>query len=363
MNKVKIDEKENNKNISTKNNSRSYNSFLNSHDNIFLSNKNDSKEMINENKFINIDSNANLSKIKKNDLEKINKIIDELKETKHHVYKDGDGNIIKDIVTHILSKFLSKLYPKCEINYGSISLLISKDYYLKNNISNKSELKIEENINYFFKSRYEYKYSKILKFNKEFFQNCGKILINIYSKIKLENISKTGGLKLYRNKINEENLNVLTDYYNYCDENHLDPAEVEKTLAWKNFEKKYNIPPEFIFLFNIFQEINILDIDLEFASDIETEEDFSFLLYEAARMMYEIRRFSSKCRYVDIPLFRLSSSVYLTFRCVCPSGISAGRVMLGMLIWLVRLATFISSASFLASLFWLWVSACPSGRI
>ena len=136
MNKVKIDEKENNKNISTKNISRSYNSFLNSHDNIFLSNKNDNKEMINENKFINIDSNANLSKIKKNDLEKINKIIDELKETKHHVYKDGDGNIIKDIVTHILSKFLSKLYPKCEINYGSISLLISKDYYLKNNISN-----------------------------------------------------------------------------------------------------------------------------------------------------------------------------------------------------------------------------------
>ena len=286
MNKVKIDEKENNKNISTKNISRSYNSFLNSHDNIFLSNKNDNKEMINENKFINIDSNANLSKIKKNDLEKINKIIDELKETKHHVYKDGDGNIIKDIVTHILSKFLSKLYPKCEINYGSISLLISKDYYLKNNISNKSELKIEENINYFFKSRYEYKYSKILKFNKEFFQNCGKILINIYSKIKLENISKTGGLKLYRNKINEENLNVLTDYYNYCDENHLDPAEVEKTLAWKNLEKKYNIPPEFIFLFNIFQEINMLDIDLEFASDIETEEDFSLFTISILNIIY-----------------------------------------------------------------------------
>ena len=285
MNNVNKDVQKNNKIILAKKNIfKNYNSFIYPNPKIFSSDKNDIK-MIKENSYINIDANANLNKIKKDDLEKINKKIEEFNDAKPQVYKDEDGNIIKDVVMYIMAQFLSKLYPKCPINIGNISLLISKEYYLKNNISNKSEIKIEENINYFFKSRYEYKYSKILKF-KEFFQNCGKILINIYSKIKLENISKTGGLKLYRTKVKEENLNVLTDYYNYCDENGLDPAEVEKTIAWKNLEKKYGIPPEYIFLSNIFQEISMIDIDLEFACDIENEEDFSLFTISILNITY-----------------------------------------------------------------------------
>jgi hypothetical protein len=111
--------------------------------------------------------------------------------------------------------------------------------------------------------------------NKLFFENCGKILIYIYSKLKLENIAETGGLKVYREKIYEENLNVLTDFYNYYDKTGYDPSELEKTFVWKQLENKYNIPPELIFLFNIFQEITTLDIELEFACDILNEEDFS----------------------------------------------------------------------------------------
>ena len=286
MNNVNKDVQKNNKIILAKKNIfKNYNSFIYPNPKIFSSDKNDIK-MIKENSYINIDANANLNKIKKDDLEKINKKIEEFNDAKPQVYKDEDGNIIKDVVMYIMAQFLSKLYPKCPINIGNISLLISKEYYLKNNISNKSEIKIEENINYFFKSRYEYKYSKILKFNKTFFQNCGKILINIYSKIKLENIAKSGGLKLYRKKIIEENLNVLTDFYNFCDENGVDPSEVEKTSVWKNFETKYNIPPEFIFLFNIFQEINIIDIDLEFACDILNEEDFSLFTITILNLLY-----------------------------------------------------------------------------
>ena len=287
MNDIKkIGKKKNKLIITKKDNLRNYNSFIYPNSKNFLSNKNVIKKRINENTFINIDSNVNLKKIKEDDLENINKKIEQLKENNPQINKDGEGNTIKDVVMDILSQFLSKLYPKCPINFGSISHLISKEYYSKNNIPAKSELKIEENINYFFKRRYEYKYSKIVKINKLFFQNCGKILINIYSKIKLENIAKTGGLKLYKDKINEENLNVLTDYYNFCDENGLDPVEVEKTLAWKNLEKKYNMPPEFIFLINIFQEINILDIDIEFACDIENEEDFSLFTISVLNIVY-----------------------------------------------------------------------------
>ena len=171
-----------------------------------------------------------MCKLNKKDIEKLNKQIESFSIVKQTIYKDEEGNIIKDVTTYILAQFLSKLYPKCPINIGNISLLISREYYNKNNFSKKNKFKIEDNINYFFNSRYEYKYSTTIKLNKIFFVNCGKIFIYIYSKFKLENISEFGGIKSYRNKITEENLNVLTDFYRYCSEKGYDPGEVEKTF-------------------------------------------------------------------------------------------------------------------------------------
>ena len=263
---------------------KNYNSYLYPNSSKFEKNKNEINKT--ENNFINIDANSYINKINKEDVQKISKEIEFINENKSYIYKDGDGNIIKDIVKYILAQFLSKLYPKCYINIGNISHLISKEYYNKNNFSDKKPFKIEENINYFFNSRFEYKYSKVLKINKSFFVNCGKILIKIYSTFKIENITDSGGLKSYRNKILEKNLNVLTDFYSFCSQNGYDPSEVEKTFVWKNLENRYNIPPEFIFLFNIFQEIIILELDLEFCSDILNEEDFTLFAITILNAIY-----------------------------------------------------------------------------
>ena len=244
---------------------------------------------INNEIYINIDSDSNFKKQEKNVLIKLNKKIDLFKEIRHVNYKDENGNVIKDVVKYILAQFLLKLYPKCEIsllNIGNISLLISKAFYSKNNFSKKFQLKIEENINYFFNKRYEYKYSTTLEMNKKFFENCGKILIYIYSKFKIENVSDLGGLKSYRNKIIEDNLNVLTDFYGFCAEKGYDPSEVEKSFVWKCLESKYNIPPELIFLINIFQETSTLDIDLEFVCDISNEDDFSLFAITILNIVY-----------------------------------------------------------------------------
>ena len=269
---------------------KNYNTFLfpNSN-NIYKNIKNIQEKRINNEIYINIDSGTNFRKQEKNDLIKLNKRIGLFKEIRHVNYKDENGNIIKDVVKYILVQFLLKLYPKCEIsliNVGNISLLISKEFYNKNNFFKKSQFKIEENINYFFNKRYEYKYSTTLKFNKKFFENCGKILLYIYSKFKIENVSEFGGLKSYRNKIIEENLNVLTDFYGFCAEKGYDPSEVEKSFVWKCLESKYNVPPELIFLINIFQETNTLDIDIEFACDILNEDDFSLFAITILNIIY-----------------------------------------------------------------------------
>ena len=263
---------------------KNYNSFLYPDSNNKLSNL--EEKILKENTYINIDSDYNFNIRQKDYINQTNEEIESFNETKVITYKDTEGNTIKDIVKYILAQFLSKLYPKCSINIGSISNLISKDFYSKNHFSNKNDFKIEKNINYFFNCRYEYKYSKVLKLNKLFFENCGKILIYIYSKLKLENIAETGGLKVYREKIYEENLNVLTDFYNYCDKTGYDPSELEKTFVWKQLENKYNIPPELIFLFNIFQEITTLDIELELACDILNEEDFSLFAITLLNSVY-----------------------------------------------------------------------------
>ena len=267
--------------------SKNFNSFLYPNSKNFELNAK-GKEKIEE-FYINIDSSSNFTKQEKNDIEKLNKIADSFKVIKHNFYRDEQGNIIKDIVKYILAQFLIKLYPKCPINLiniGNISLLISKEFYTKHNFSNQSEFKIEENINYFFNKRYEYKYAKALKCSKIFFENFGKILIYIYSEIKLNKITELGGLKYCRNIIIDEKLNVLTDFYNFCISEGYDPTEVEKTFVWKCLENKYSIPAELTFLINIFQEINTIDIDIEFACDILNEEDFSLFAITILNITY-----------------------------------------------------------------------------
>ena len=116
---------------------KNYNTFLfpNSN-NIYKNIKNIQEKRINNEIYINIDSGTNFRKQEKNDLIKLNKRIGLFKEIRHVNYKDENGNIIKDVVKYILVQFLLKIYPKCEIsliNVGNISLLISKEFYNKNN--------------------------------------------------------------------------------------------------------------------------------------------------------------------------------------------------------------------------------------
>jgi hypothetical protein len=86
-------------------------------------------------------------------------------------------------------------------------------------------------------------------------------------------MKESKGIKECILNILEKNIDVLTDYFYYCEENGLDPLQVQKTTVWKNLRKKYEIPPELIFLINIFHRMNVLDVNIEFDREILTEED------------------------------------------------------------------------------------------
>ena len=217
----------------------------------FLNNDNNSKNLIqdessfiNNDLYMNIDSKNYLLKTSKNDIEIINERIEKFKETKLDENETKKENLTKEIT----QKFLDKLYPKCETSVSKISLSISRDI---RGIKKLSTETIEEYIDYFYSLRHEIKYLKALKLNKDLFTNLGYLFCYIYSKFTQFKIKEISRIKEYLKTVIEKNTDVLTDYFFYCQENGIDPIQIKKTEVWKILSKKYEVPPELIFLVNI----------------------------------------------------------------------------------------------------------------
>ena len=262
----------------------SYISFLNLEND--KSNQ-DKEPIINDDIYLNIDSKNHFSEtlnstyiLVNQKIENFNQDIDNdaddlsLKTSK--IIKDGDIQK-KDLTRRIMKKFLDKLYPECEAKIKRISYLILE------RTKKISKDKVEEYINYFFDKRYDLKYSTSLKFTKGFFTNCGYILCYIYSKLDEFILNKMS--KHIENAISEGK-NVLTDFYQYCEEKGEDPSEIKKSYVWDDIRKNYEIPPEIIFLLNIFPEINTLEFDLNLIGDNLQEEDFNLFTITILNIKY-----------------------------------------------------------------------------
>ena len=257
----------------------SYKSFLKYYNNINQDKEVDSK--INNELYINIDPKNYFIQTTKKDLLLVQKRIDSFKDNIKSTNEDEikKGNLTKEI----MKKFLDKLFPGCEISARKISYSISKDIRANKKLNRDT---IEEYINYFFSNRYDLKYSTSLKFTKDFFINCGYILCYFFSKISENNFRQIGGIKNYINKVIENNINVIVDFYDYCTENDHDPSEMKKSYVWIEIGKKYEIPPEIIFLVNVFQEIDTLEFDIEFEGQILNEEDIKLFSITILNISY-----------------------------------------------------------------------------
>ena len=259
----------------------SYQSFLNSYN----TKKDSTKEellKINKELYINIDSKNYFIKTTEKDSLLVNQRIESFKDNKN---KDNSEEEIKKetLTKEIMRNFLDKLYPKCDIKARKISYLISREI---KTITKLNRNTIEEYLNYFFYKRYDLKYSTSLKFSREFFTNCGYIFCYIFSKINEVNIKQIGGLKQYINKVINNNINVIIDFYNYCTENGQDPSEMKKGIVFHSIKKKYEVPPELIFLVNMFQGIDTLEFEIEFEGEILNDVDINLFTITILNISY-----------------------------------------------------------------------------
>ena len=257
----------------------SYSTFLNKNENKNESSDKDMK-LINNELYLNIDSRNKLKEESQKELKIINQRIQNFKEITNS--KDIEASKEK-LTNQIIKKFLNKLYPKCETSVKKISLLISREIRTEKKVSKK---KVEQYINYFYSLRHDIKYSKALKLTKEIFRNIGYILCYIYSKLTKYSMKESGGIKECIRKIIEKKIDVLADFFFYCEENKLDPMQIEKTVVWKNLKKKYEIPPELIFLVNLFHRITIVDIHIEFDGEIVGDEDLKLFTITILNINY-----------------------------------------------------------------------------
>jgi hypothetical protein len=242
-------------------------------------NNNDSNKedlLINNDLYLNIDSKNVLTGTSKDDINFIKERIQTFQND-----QSNKDEISKEKLTQQITKmFLDKLFPKCESHVRKISLAISRDIQAIKKLTLEI---IEDNIDYFYSNRHEIKYLKSLKLTKERFRNIGYILCYIYPKLTKFKIKDSSEIKKYLKEVvknnnninikNKVNIDVLTDYFFYCGEKGIDPSQIKKTTVWKTLINKYEVPPELIFLVNLFGGIKYLVIDIDFEGEKLDNED------------------------------------------------------------------------------------------
>ena len=186
--------------------------------------------------------------------------------------KDEDFDILKAFT----NKYKEKYFPDDKDNDNFLlSLHISKFFYKSKNLKKYT---IEKYINYYFNKRISITYSNSFSLDYDGLKNIGNILSYIF--VRLEHIKIKTKKEVFENiKIsNQQNVNVLTDFYNYCISNNLPPNEENKSLFWYKNKKKYLVPAELLFLNNLFSKISIFDFDINFQDELFTEELFRYLV-------------------------------------------------------------------------------------
>ena len=280
----------------------SYQSFLNSYNTTKNSTKEESLK-INKELYINIDSKNYFIKTTEKDSLLVNQRIENFKDNKNR--DNCEEEIKKESLTkEIMRNFLDKLYPKCDIKARKISYLISREIKTIKKLNRET---IEEYLNYFFYKRYDLKYSTSLKFTREFFTNCGYIFCYIYSKISEMNVKQIGSIKQYINKVIDNNINVIIDFYNYCTEKGHDPSEMKKGVVFHSIKKKYEVPPELIFLVNMFQGIDTLEFGIEFQGETLNEVDINLFTITILNISYIL----PKLEHVNINFINNTLQFYL----------------------------------------------------
>jgi len=229
---------------------------------------NENKEMV----YLNLDSSYYFKESSEEEINIIN--------YKTNLYDKIDINSRNKTakLNSIIYKYFEKYVPEEKEKKTDIFLLslnLSK-YFCKKKDINKHT--IERYINYFFYRRIDIIYSNTFILRNEGIQNIGSILSYIYSKLDYYKLKSKEEIKEKICIANNNNINVLTDFYNYCINNSLQPNEENKSKFWYENRKNYPIHPELIFLINLFNKITIFDFNINFQNELYKDDDFKYLV-------------------------------------------------------------------------------------
>ena len=197
--------------------------------------------------------------------------------------KFEDIEIIKEniktkslILESITSKYLEKIFPELkekEKDTFSFSQSISKYFCKKKDIKKH----IEKNISYLF-LRKKLSHCSVFSIQIEHLEILGNILSYIFSVLDKYNINNRKELREKIARVKERRINVMTEFFNYCSDNKLDVETTNKTKFWNSNNKKYDIPPELIFLIIFFNSITIFDFNINCLTKSFDEDHLKYIM-------------------------------------------------------------------------------------
>ena len=211
---------------------------------------------------------------------------------------NSGGNIYKDSnIDKLVSLFTEKLFPKCNLQGFCISKKLSLEYF-KVNGGKIDKDKIEKCVNYIYNKKQVITYNNFVMIDQEFISNLGYILMSSYFQFEDYKIMEKKDLKSNIKKTLKSNQQVLIDFFNYCKERNHNIDKKRKSQFWEKNSKNYYIPGIFIFLINVFEKIENIEINFEESNKVFTNEEFDFF----AICMYNIENLFFNIKYVKINL-------------------------------------------------------------
>ena len=211
---------------------------------------------------------------------------------------NSGGNIYKDSnIEKFVSLLTEKLFPKCNLHGFNISKKLSLEYF-KVNGGKVDKDKIEKCVNYIYSKKQIITYNNIVTINQEFIRNLGYILMSSYFLFEDYKIMERKDLKLNIKKTLKSNQQVLIDFFNYCKERNHNIDKKRKSQFWEKNSKNYYIPGIFIFLINVFEKVENIEINFEDSNKVFTNEELDFF----AISIYNLENIFFNINYVKINL-------------------------------------------------------------
>ena len=188
--------------------------------------------------------------------------INNFEESKKKLKEIIEYNEEEETNDELSDKFFNKLFPGCEKKAFLISKNIAKKIIISQKINNKD---IEDKIKYFFEKQKEISYSTKLFLDKEAINNLGYILCYAYLQFDDFNISSKKGLNaIIKNK---KMINTTSGFLKYCINNKKNPLDCSMFQYLESKNKKWCLPGVFMFLINVFECINTLEINMDIKFD------------------------------------------------------------------------------------------------